>query len=77
MEKYWALDYTDDRECELVYNDQLYPTKAAARTAAKATGHPENFDVTPYRLVDLIDVYQADSLEIDKDTLRVKCEYME
>jgi hypothetical protein len=72
MEKYWALDYTDERTCELVYNDQLYLTKAAARAAAKATGHPERFDVTPYRMVDLMDVYQADALEIDEDTLRVK-----
>lgn len=77
MEKYWALDYTDDRECELVYNDQLYPTKAAARAAAKATGHPEHFDVTPYRTVDLIDVYNADAVEIDGETLRVKGVYME
>lgn len=77
MEKYWALDYVDDRECELVYNDQLYLTKAAARAAAKATGHPENFDVTPYRMVDLMDVYQADALEIDEDTLRVKGIYNE
>jgi len=77
MEKYWALDYTDDRECELVYDDQLYLTKTAARAAAKATGHPEHFDVTPYRLIDLKAVYQDDSLEIDKDTLRVKCKYME
>lgn len=77
MEKYWALDYTDDRECELVYNDQLYLTKTAAKAAAKATGYPEHFDVTPYRLIDLKAVYQDDSLEIDKDTLRVKCKYME
>ena len=57
--KYWALDYVNsqDNECELVYNDQLYATEEEAYAAREATGRPDLFDVTWYTQLDLDDVY--------------------
>jgi hypothetical protein len=57
--KYWALDYVNgqDNECELVYNDQLYPTEEAAEAAREATGRPDLFDITWYTPLDLDDIY--------------------
>lgn len=59
MEKFWALDFVGERECELVYNDQLYKSWDEANTARVETGRPELFDITEYRLVDLEDVYDS------------------
>ena len=57
--KYWALDYVNsqDNECELVYNDQLYATEEEAYAAREATGRPDLFDVTWYTQLDLDDIY--------------------
>lgn len=64
MEKYWALDYVDYYYCELVYDDQLYASPEEASAARAATGRPDLFEITPYRYVDLLEVYEANKLDI-------------
>ena len=63
MEMYWALDYVDDYECELVLGDQLYPTEEAARAAAK---NLENVEVNWYTLNDLEDDVYTVPITIDE-----------
>ena len=63
--KYWALDYINGCECELVYNNQLYATEEEAEAAAIATGRPELFDVTWYTELDLEDDVYAVPFTID------------
>lgn len=61
---YYALDFINSEECELVYNDQLYASWDEAAAARDATGRPDLFDITEYRYIDLLDVYNASKLEI-------------
>ena len=53
MEKFWALDYVDEYECELVVDAQLYATEEEAYAAREAKAHPERYDITWYTLADL------------------------
>lgn len=62
--EYYALDYVSDGECELVYEDKLYWSWDEANAARLATGRPELFDITKYRYIDLLDVYNASKLDI-------------
>ena len=61
MEKFWALDYVDEHECELVVDGQLYETEEEACAAREALPHPECYDVTWYTKADLErDVFMCD-----------------
>ena len=61
MEKFWALDYVDEHECELVVDGQLYATEEEAYAAREALPHPERYDVTWYTKADLErDVFMCD-----------------
>ena len=62
--EYYALDFVNHEECELVYDDQLYASWDEADAARVATGKPWLFDVSKYRYVDLLEVYDASKLEI-------------
>ena len=53
MKQFWALDYVDKYECELVYNDQLYNSWEEANAARLLIGRPELFDITKYGELDL------------------------
>lgn len=70
MTKYWALDYVDDTECELVVDGQLYATEEEAYAARKTKKHPERYDVTWYTRVDLetnvfeVEVYIDENLVV-------------
>jgi len=65
MKKYYALDYVDKLECELVYNGQLYLTEEEAEAAKSKMRRPELFDVTWYTLQDLQDdVFDGESIVI-------------
>lgn len=55
MEKFWALDYVDEYECELVVDGQLYATEEEAYAAREAMSHPERYDITWYTKADLED----------------------
>ena len=48
MEKYYALDYVDERECELIYDAQLYRTREEAAAARAQMSNPERFDISWY-----------------------------
>lgn len=54
---YYALDFVNSEECELVYDEQLYMSEEAAASARAGMRRPECFDITPYRLIDLEDVF--------------------
>jgi len=72
MKKYYALDYVDKLECELVYNGQLYLTEEEAEAAKSKMRRPELFDVTWYTLQDLQDdVFDGESIVITP-SLKVK-----
>lgn len=62
---YWALDYIDERECELVYNDQLYDTQEAAEEARQEMRHPELFETNWYSYGDLLALYNQVNFTID------------
>lgn len=64
--EYYALDYVNpvDNTCELVYDDQLYASWNEAYKAAQDSGRPDLFDITMYRYIDLLEVYNASKLEI-------------
>lgn len=70
MEKYWALDYVDDCECELVYRDQLYKTESEAMIALWELGSPKNLEVNWYTRKDLEEDVYSTEIYID-DELRV------
>lgn len=53
MEKYWALDYVDDEECEMIVNDQLYATEEEAARARDELEDPIHYEVTWYSIYDL------------------------
>ncbi len=63
--EYWALDFVNEEECEPVYSDQLYATREEAEAAAQATGRPELFDITMYRYIDLLGLYNTDAVSVD------------
>lgn len=67
MTKYWALDYVDDLECEPVYENQLYPTEAAAEAVRKQLYMPELFEVSWYSIRDLEEIYDNKKIRITKD----------
>ena len=68
MEKYYALDYVNKLECELVYNGQLYLTEEEAEAARSKMRRPELFDVTWYTLRDLQDdVFDGTQIMITDD----------
>lgn len=55
---YWAIDYVDELECELVCNDQLYTSWNDANAALQELyGDSENYEINSYGLGDLEDVY--------------------
>lgn len=62
--EYYTLDYINQDECELVYNDQLYASWEEANAAREATGRPELFEIAKYRFIDLAAIYSASKLEI-------------
>ena len=64
MEKFWALDYVDQDECELVVDAQLYRTEAEARDALRLKAHPERYDITWYTRADLEDDVFGCDIEI-------------
>lgn len=53
MTKFWALDYVDEYECELVVDAQLYRTEEEAREARAHLDHPERYEITWYTKSDL------------------------
>ena len=57
MRRYWALDYVDEHECELVVDGQLYETEEEACLARSQKLRPECYDVTWYLTGDLDDVF--------------------
>lgn len=72
MKKYYALDYVNELECELVYNDQLYLTEEEAEAARSKMRLPEMFDVSWYTFQDLQDdVFDGAQIMITDD-LKVK-----
>ena len=70
MTKYWALDYVDETECELVVNGQLYATEYEAEMARLKTDDPEHYEVTWYTKSDLENEVYNVEIGIDED-LRV------
>lgn len=72
MKKYYALDYVNKLECELVYNGQLYLTEEEAEAARSKMRRPDLFDVTWYTFQDLQDdVFDGAQIMITDD-LKVK-----
>ena len=68
MEKFWALDYVDEYECELVVDGQLYATEEEAYAAREAMSHPERYDITWYTKADLKDdVFDGSEIIITPD----------
>lgn len=57
--KWYALDYVDDTECELVCGDQLYATEEAAEAARKAKEVPSLYEVSWYGYADLVELYDG------------------
>ncbi len=55
MEKFWALDYVDEYECELVVDGQLYATEEEAAAARELKRYPERYDISWYTKADLED----------------------
>ena len=53
MEKYWALDYVDELECELVVDNQLYATEEEAAAAKLQKPDPEHYEVNWYTISDI------------------------
>jgi hypothetical protein len=68
---YYALDFVNSEECELVYDCQLYTSWEAAASARAGMRRPECFDITPYRVIDLEDVFGG-PVTINDD-LTVEC----
>lgn len=68
---YYALDFVNSEECDLVFEDQLYATEEEAAAARATMSCPECFDITPYRIIDLQDVY-CGPVYVDEN-LRVTC----
>lgn len=71
MKRYYALDYINEHECELVYDGQLYLTEEEAEAARQRMPRPELFDVTWYLIKDLEDDVFGYPITIDEN-LRVK-----
>ncbi len=68
MKRYWALDYVDEHECELVVDGQLYETEEEAYQARSQKPHPECYDVTWYLTGDLKDdVFDGSEIRITPD----------
>ena len=67
--KYWAIDYINKDECELVVGDQLYPTKEEAEAVISELPRPELHEVNWYGLGDLSEIYSGE-VYVD-DQLRV------
>lgn len=72
MDKYWALDYVSDLECELVCDDQLYASKEDAIKARLSTSRPDLFEVNWYTLGDLREMYN-DEIFITSDLRVAPC----
>lgn len=60
MEKYYALDYVDEHECELVCDNKVYYTRAEAEAARVALPHPDLYEINWYTLADLADIYETE-----------------
>lgn len=68
MKRYWALDYVDEYECELVVDGQLYETEEEAYQARARKKYPERYDVTWYLKGDLEhDVFDGSEIIITPD----------
>lgn len=75
MIRYYALDYVDEHECELVYDGQLYLTEEEAEAARQKMPRPELFDITWYLTNELCeDVFDGESIII---TPELKVEIVE
>ena len=53
MRRYWALDYVDEHDCELVVDGRLYETEEEAYQAQSQKLHPARYDVILYLTGDL------------------------
>ena len=56
MTKYWALDYVDDSEFELIVDEVLYTTEEEAEQARREKPNPENYEVNWYGEPDLEEI---------------------
>lgn len=76
MEYFWAIDYVDENECELVLDDQLYASKQDAIEALMDREDRDVCEIGKYSLVDLEDVYDGTLTQWGIDTdLRVQMWY--
>ena len=66
--KYWAIDYvnTNDAECELVCDDQLYATEEEALAVLARLPQPELHEVSWYSILDLSEIFGG-KISIDSD----------
>ena len=72
MEYFWAIDYVDENECELVIDDQLYASKQDAIEALMDREDRDFCEIEKYSLVDLEDIYDGTLSQWGIDTdLRV------
>ena len=65
MEKYWAIDYVGEDDCELVCDDQLYATEEAAQAVLNKLPNPEQHEISFYSLPDLSEIFGGE-FEIDE-----------
>ena len=76
MDYFWAIDYVDENECELVLDDQLYASKQDAIEALMDRKDRDFCEVEKYNLVDLGDVFDSTLCQWNIDTdLRVHMWY--
>ena len=57
MKNYWAIDYVDSYDCELICDDQLYETEEAALEVMNKLPRPDLHEVTSYTPLDLPEIY--------------------
>jgi hypothetical protein len=73
MEYFWAIDYVDENECELVIDDQLYASKEDAIEALVDREDRDLCEINQYSMADLEDdIYGGTLMQFGIDTnLRV------
>lgn len=68
MKRFWAIDYVDENECELVVNGQLFLTELDAIEDIMDRPNRDNLEVNWYTIEDLRrDVYDMDEVHITPD----------
>jgi hypothetical protein len=68
MKRFWAIDYVDENECELVVNGQLFLTELDAIEDIMDRPNRDNLEVSWYTIEDLRrDVYDMDEVHITPD----------